>query len=110
MNTTTPLDSARSKLRPGDGLYLNGVRILVKGVNRNGLHADTARAIDPEEAWNDARLIKAMNANLVRSHLPPSKAFMEACDRLGLLFMSELTSWQRPAIDTPIARNLAYDW
>jgi beta-galactosidase/beta-glucuronidase len=97
------------ELRPGDGFYLNGVRILVKGVNRNGLHADTARAIDPEEAWNDARLIKAMNANLVRSHLPPSKAFMEACDRLGLLFMTELTSWQRPAIDTPIARNLAYD-
>jgi hypothetical protein len=97
------------ELRPGDGLYLNGVRILVKGVNRNGLHADTARAIDPEEAWNDARLIKAMNANLVRSHLPPSRVFMDACDRLGLLFMTELTTWQRPAIDTPVARNLAYD-
>jgi hypothetical protein len=97
------------ELRPGDGLYLNGVRILVKGVNRNGFHADTARAIDPGEAWNDARLIKAMNANLVRSHLPPTKAFMEACDRLGLMFISELTAWQRPAMDTPVARNLAYD-
>ncbi|MGB0416565.1 MAG: glycoside hydrolase family 2 TIM barrel-domain containing protein [Coraliomargarita sp.] len=97
------------ELRPGDGLYLNGVRILVKGVNRNGLHADTARAIDPEEAWNDARLIKAMNANLVRSHQPPTKAFMEACDRLGLLFMTELTTWQKPAMDTPIARNLVHE-
>lgn len=97
------------ELRPGDGLYLNGVRILVKGVNRNGLHADTARAIDPEEAWNDARLIKSMNANLVRSHLPPTRAFMDACDHLGLLFMTELTTWQRPAMDTPIARNLAYE-
>jgi hypothetical protein len=97
------------ELRAGDGLYLNGVRILIKGINRNGLHADTARAIDPEEAWNDARLIKAMNANLVRSHLPPSKAFMEACDHLGLLHISELTTWQRPAMDTPFARNLVYD-
>jgi beta-galactosidase/beta-glucuronidase len=97
------------ELRPGDGLYLNGVRILVKGVNRNGLHVDTARAIDPEEAWSDARLIKAMNANLVRSHLPPTKAFMDACDHLGLLFMTELTTWQKPAMDTPIARNLAYE-
>jgi hypothetical protein len=97
------------EVRAGDGLYLNGVRILIKGINRNGLHADTARAIDPEEAWNDARLIKAMNANLVRSHLPPSKAFMEACDHLGLLHISELTTWQRPAMDTLFARNLAYD-
>ncbi len=97
------------ELRPGDGLYLNGVRILVKGVNRNGLHVDTARAIDPEEEWNDARLIKAMNANLVRSHLPPTKAFMDACDHLGLLFMTELTTWQKPAMDTPIARNLVYE-
>ena len=97
------------ELRPGDGLYLNGVRILVKGVNRNGMHADTARAIDPVEAWRDARLIKLMNANLVRHHMPPSAEFMEACDRLGLLVMTELTTWQRPAMDTPMARNLAYE-
>ncbi|MFP4261161.1 MAG: glycoside hydrolase family 2 TIM barrel-domain containing protein [Opitutales bacterium] len=96
------------EIRPREGLFLNGERLLVKGVNRNGMDPYTARAIDPASAWDDARMIKSMNANLVRAHLPPSKAFMEACDRLGLLFIIELSTWKYPAIDSPVARELAY--
>ncbi len=94
------------ELKPEDGLYLNGKKILIQGVNRNTFHPRTARAIDAETEWNDARAIKAMNANLVRSHLPPTTDFMQACDELGLLAILELCTWQKPSIDTPIARNL----
>ncbi|MFC1760686.1 glycoside hydrolase family 2 TIM barrel-domain containing protein, partial [Planctomycetota bacterium] len=66
-----------------DGFYLNGKKIRIRGVNRNMFRPDTGRAIDPEEAWEDARVIKAMNANTVRCHLPPTTTFMEACDALG---------------------------
>ncbi len=97
------------ELRRQDGLYLNGKKLLIKGVNRNVFHPDTARAITTEQAWEDARQIKAMNANLVRSHMPPTPAFMEACNRLGLLVITELCNWQRPAMDTPVARNLVYE-
>jgi hypothetical protein len=97
------------ELHQGDGLYLNGVKLRIKGINRNGMHPETARAINPTEAWEDARLIKAMNANLVRSHMPPTSSFMEACDRLGLLVITELCNWQEPAMDTPVARNLAFE-
>ncbi len=96
------------ELRPGDGLYLNNRKLKIRGINRNGFRPDTARALDPEDAWEDARAIKAMNANLVRAHLPPTKAFLEACDQLGLLFILELTNWQAPATDPLIARNIAY--
>ena len=94
--------------RTGDGFYLNGSKLKIKGVNRNGFDPNNARALDPERDLQDALMIKEMNANLVRSHLPPTKAFMEACDSLGLLVISELTNWQRPHIDPTVARNLVY--
>lgn len=97
------------ELRSFDGLYLNGRKLLMKGVNRNEFHPDTARAIDPEAMWTTLRAIKAMNANAVRFHLPPGKEFVDACDELGLLVICELTCWQRPAIDTLIARNLVHE-
>ena len=96
------------ELRPGDGFYLNGIKQRIKGINRNMFDPDHGRVISEERAWADARAIKAMNVNLVRSHLPPTSAFMEACDTLGLMVITELCNWHDPAIDTPIARNIVY--
>ncbi|QBG49232.1 glycoside hydrolase family 2 [Verrucomicrobia bacterium S94] len=95
--------------RLGDGLYLNGKRILIKGVNRNVFDPQHGRAIDAERVWREACEIKAMNANLVRSHMPPTMEFMRACDELGLMVITELCNWHDPVIDTPIARNLVYE-
>ncbi|WP_136083242.1 glycoside hydrolase family 2 TIM barrel-domain containing protein [Pontiella desulfatans] len=97
------------ELRPRDGLYLNGKKIMVQGVNRNVFDPRHGRAVDAEKVWNDARAIKAMNANLVRSHMPPTTEFMRACDELGLMVITELCNWHDPYIDTPIARNIAYE-
>ncbi len=95
--------------RPQDGLYLNGRKLLIQGVNRNVFDPRHGRAVDAEKDWADARAIKAMNVNLVRSHLPPGPEFMKACDELGLLVITELCNWHEPSIDTPIARNLVYE-
>lgn len=92
--------------RPQDGLYLNGKRIMIQGVNRNVFDSQKGRAVDADQVWADARLIKSMNVNLVRSHLPPTTEFMQACDELGLMVITELCNWHDPVIDTPIARNL----
>ncbi|WP_448248832.1 glycoside hydrolase family 2 TIM barrel-domain containing protein [Thalassotalea agariperforans] len=97
------------ELKPQDGFYLNGKKLMIKGVNRNVFDPYTGRAIDREKAWKDAEAIKSANMNLVRSHLPPTTEFMEACDELGLLVITELTNWHDPWIDTPIARNIAYE-
>lgn len=97
------------ELRPEDGLYLNGKKIRVRGVNRNVFHPEHGRAVDSERIWSDARSIKAMNANLVRSHLPPTLEFMQASAELGLMVVTELATWQKPYIDTPIAREIAYN-
>jgi hypothetical protein len=94
------------ELRAGDGLYLNGQRILLKGVNRHSFRPKTARSLNDEDNWDDVRLIKSMHMNAVRmSHYPPDPALLEAADELGLYVLDELSGWQK-AHGTDIGRKL----
>ncbi|MBK1879807.1 glycoside hydrolase family 2 protein [Pelagicoccus mobilis] len=92
-----------------DGLYLNGKKIKIRGINRNMFDPKHGRVISAEKAWKDARAIKSMNVNLVRSHLAPTTEFMKACDELGLMVITELCNWHDPVMATPIARNIAFE-
>ncbi|QCP14489.1 beta-galactosidase [Pseudoduganella umbonata] len=94
------------EVRKGDGLYLNGRKIVIKGVNRHSFRPGTGRALDPEDNYADARLIKSMNMNTARmSHYPPDPAFLRAADEVGLYVIDELSGWQA-AHGTPIGRKL----
>ena len=94
------------ELRTNDGFYLNGVKIVMKGVNRHSLWADSGRTLSRELCYEDARLIKDMNMNAVRmSHYPPDRDFLEACDELGIYVLDELTGWQSH-YETPIGQKL----
>ncbi len=94
------------EVRVGDGLYLNGQRVLLKGVNRHSFRPATARALTRGDNYDDVRLIRSMNMNAVRmSHYPPDEAFLEACDELGLYVLDELSGWQH-AHDTQVGRRL----
>ncbi len=73
------------------GLELNGAPIKLNGGN---VHHDTgilgAAAFDRAEE-RKVELLKAEGFNAVRTaHNPPSRAFLEACDRLGVLVMDEI--------------------
>ena len=77
------------------GMLLNGRPVVLRGVNRHenlpGFGFALPRALHAE----DARLIKEMGLDFVRlSHYPQSPAFLDACDRLGLLVYAELCSWK----------------
>lgn len=94
------------EIREGDGLYVNGQRVMMKGVVRHTFRPETGRAITREQAYEDARLIKSMNMNAMRvAHYPPDKAFLEAADELGLYVIDELSGWQK-AHDTENGRKL----
>jgi hypothetical protein len=85
------------EVRENDGVYLNGTKITLKGVNRHCFWPETARTVSREQSYADARLIKAANMNAVRmSHYPPDRHFLEACDELGLYVLDELGGWQKP--------------
>ncbi len=73
-----------------NGFQLNGKPMKLKG---GCLHHDNgplgARAYDRAEERR-VELLKASGYNAVRcSHNPPSPAFLNACDRLGMLVMDE---------------------
>lgn len=95
------------ELRPGDGLYLNGVKIRVKGVNRHVFHPDHGRTSSRALSREAVALIKGLNMNAVRmSHYPPDRHMLETCDEEGLLVIDELSGWQWPPYDTSTARRL----
>jgi hypothetical protein len=94
------------EVRDGQGLYLNGQRILLKGVDRHSFRPETGRALNSTDCYEDVRLMRGMNMNAVRmSHYPPDEAFLEACDELGLYVLDELSGWQH-AHGTTIGRLL----
>ena len=107
LHTTTERFGFRTfEVRPGKGLYLNGQRILLKGVDRHSFRPETGRSLDRENNYADARLIKSMNMNAVRmSHYPPDPAFLEAADQLGIYVLDELSGWHH-AHDTEVGRRL----
>jgi hypothetical protein len=94
------------ELRKRDGIYVNGVKIMFKGVNRHSFHPVAGRTTSKAISIEDVTLIKEMNMNAVRmSHYPPDKHFLEVCDSLGLFVLNELAGWQK-AYDTIVGRKL----
>ena len=84
------------EIRKGDGIYLNGVQIKMKGTNRHCLWPETGRTLNDSIQLMDVKLLKEMNMNAVRcSHYPPDKKFLQLCDSLGLYVLDELSGWQK---------------
>ena len=82
------------EVRESDGLYVNGVRINVRGVNRHSFRPESGRTLSKAKNIEDVLLMKGMNMNSVRlSHYPADPEFLEACDSLGLYVMDELGGW-----------------
>ncbi|RYZ49591.1 MAG: glycoside hydrolase family 2, partial [Chitinophagaceae bacterium] len=103
------------EVRRGDGIYVNGVQVKMKGVNRHVWWPETGRSVNPQIDLADVQLIKEMNMNAVRcSHYPPDKAFLNYCDSLGLYVINELAGWQKaystkagePLVEEMVKRDL----
>jgi beta-galactosidase len=75
---------------PDHGFFLNGRRVEIKGTNDHQDYVGVGIAV-PDSMHEDRILrLKAMGSNAVRcSHNPPSPAFLDACDRLGMLVIDE---------------------
>ncbi|HMP92027.1 MAG TPA: glycoside hydrolase family 2 TIM barrel-domain containing protein, partial [Phnomibacter sp.] len=93
-------------LKPRDGLYVNGIKMKLKGINRHSFRPNTGRTTSPQISREDIALIKGMNMNAVRmSHYPPDEHFLDLCDSLGLYVMDELAGWHGH-YDTPTGLRL----
>ncbi|WP_372772584.1 glycoside hydrolase family 2 TIM barrel-domain containing protein [Mangrovibacterium sp.] len=92
--TTTRFGFRTVEVSLRDGIYVNGVKVKFKGVNRHTFRSNYGRASSKAISIEDVELIKSMNMNAVRmSHYPPDSHFLEICDSLGLFVLDELAGW-----------------
>jgi beta-galactosidase len=94
---TTPFGVRTVRITAERGFELNGRTVKLNGGN---VHHDTGPlggAAFTRAEERKVQLLKAAGFNAVRTaHNPPSRAFLEACDRLGLLVMNELyDGWEK---------------
>jgi beta-galactosidase len=107
LSTTFGIRSIRFSI--DKGFELNGMIVLLKGGN---MHHDNgplgSAAIDRAE-YRRVELMKKFGFNAIRtSHNPPSRQFLDACDKLGILVLDEsFDQWQRPK--NPEDYNLYFD-
>ncbi|WP_316847431.1 glycoside hydrolase family 2 protein [Pedobacter psychrodurus] len=94
------------EVKERDGVYVNGVKMKFKGVNRHSFYPTSGRTTSKKISITDVLLMKEMNMNAVRmSHYPPDGHFLDVCDSLGLFVMDELAGWHG-TYDTPTGTKL----
>ncbi len=74
-----------------EGFFLNGKRVVIKGVNAHEDFGLTGRAV-PENIYRyKVQMLKEMGANAYRcSHYPHAEAIMNELDKGGFIVMSEV--------------------
>ncbi len=78
------------------GLYLNGKKIKLIGLNRHQGYPHMGYAACKALQEDDADLLKfEVGVNAVRtSHYPQSEHFLNRCDEIGLFVINEIPGWQ----------------
>ncbi|TAM84263.1 MAG: DUF4982 domain-containing protein [Acidobacteria bacterium] len=73
------------------GFTLNGVPIVLRGVDRRQDYGFLGDAVPDAIGVKDVQIMKDMGVNFVRtSHYPQDPAVLDACDRLGILVWEEV--------------------
>jgi beta-galactosidase/evolved beta-galactosidase subunit alpha len=69
---------------------INGVRVMLKGVNRHDNHPRLGRVTPIDDLRRDLLLMKAHNCNAIRtSHYPNDRHLFDLCDELGFYLVAE---------------------
>jgi len=92
---TTNVGYRRAEFRK-NAFYLNGRKVKIRGLNRHQSYAYVGYAMPDSMQKLDAEILKKeLGVNTVRtSHYPQAHSFIERCDELGLLVVTEFPGWQ----------------
>lgn len=91
------------------GVYINGTRIKVLGLNRHETFPYFGRAAAKRLQRKDADILKyELGCNLVRcSHYTQAPDFIKRCDEIGLMLIQEVPGWSYIGGGSP---NTAGTW
>ncbi|WP_435113493.1 glycoside hydrolase family 2 TIM barrel-domain containing protein [Nocardiopsis synnemataformans] len=94
------------------GLRVNGHPVLLRGTAVHHDNGPLGAATFAAAERRRARLLKEGGYNAIRSaHNPLSRAFLDACDELGLYVMDELTDvWFRPKTPHDESTRFREEW
>lgn len=78
-----------------DGFFLNGRRLELRGLNRHQTYPFVGNAMPARVQKRDADIVRhELKCNVVRtSHYPQSPHFLDRCDEIGLLVVTEIPGW-----------------
>src|SRR5690606_25854193 len=75
---------------PNWGLYVNGERVPIRGVNQHHDLGALGAAFNLRAAERQLELLREMGCNAIRmSHNPPAPELLELTDRMGFLVVDE---------------------
>jgi beta-galactosidase/beta-glucuronidase len=103
----------RTLRRDTDGrLLLNDHPLILHGASFHEETRNVGSAWGPGQRRTFAADLENLHANFTRAHYPLHPAFLELCDRLGILVWDEVPVYQTPnaTLDDPIQRANAVQW
>lgn len=107
----TPFGIRTIRFDANEGLFVNGERIAIRGVNNHHDLGALGAAFNVRAAQRQLEILREMGANAVRmAHNPPAPELLELTDRMGFLVVDEVfDSWERKK--TPLDFHLVFpDW
>jgi beta-galactosidase len=109
---TTPFGIRTIGYSAEDGFTLNGKNILLKGACMHHDNGLLGAAAFPMAEERRVRIMKDHGYNAIRTaHNPPSREFLLACDRLGMLVIDEyVDTWVKPKRKNGYHRHFQEDW
>lgn len=92
-----------------EGIFVNGEKIEIKGVNQHHDLGALGAAFNERAALRQLEMLRDMGCNAIRmSHNPPAPELLDMTDRMGFLVIDEIyDSWQRKK--TPLDFHLIFD-
>ncbi|WP_192632597.1 beta-galactosidase GalB [Lysobacter sp. OAE881] len=104
----TPFGIRTIRFDANEGLFVNGERIAIRGVNNHHDLGALGAAFNVRAAQRQLDILREMGANAVRmAHNPPAPELLELTDRMGFLVVDEVfDSWERKK--TPLDFHLVF--
>lgn len=93
----TPFGIRSIRFDPDSGVFVNGERIYIRGVNQHHDLGALGAAFNYRAAERQLELLQEMGCNSIRmAHNPPASELLELTDRMGILVVDEIFDcWER---------------